>query len=755
MTYPIVFGSLTTLTLGAALLQLWRRYPDARFTRDLGLHYLLLAVVPLLYLGYTGSGEMGQVLALALTLACGCACLTYLLLGMAHLANRQISNSRASLLVLGLAALLAYPLSQRNWAGASAVSGLITFAVGWVAWRWLWPSRRSERWVGPLLCLIGAVQCAMRFGGEDAVSAQVTANTTLRLVLTLVLFQTALQRVTAQADQLREQYERLTRNSHQGIGIAHGLEIVYCNAAFLRIYGVDSLAEISPEWVNGGIEPDELAAVMALRGKVLDGTLDDARWEGPRRRKDGTLLHLRFAVWRTEWNGQPALQTVVTDDTEQRDTMAAMLHQASHDELTGLPNRGALLRRLRERCQSAANGDSFGLVLLDVDRFKLFNDAHGHSLGDQVLQALVATLQRELTAVAELSRLGSDGFAIVAKPGVDASKTEGLVQRVRQVLAWPLVLSGKEFFVDVSMGVALFPQTGNDAETLLRAANAAMHEAKKIAGTSMVVAEQRFVQGSSEVLEQEQALRAGIINHEFSLAYQPKVDAASGALMGFEALARWRRADGSTVNPVQFIAAAERTGLIGTLGMLLLSQVCRQLVQWRGQTEQAVPVAVNVSPLQLLDPGFPQRVHDTLLSHGVAVELITLEVTETAALGNMELARAQLAQLQDLGLKVAMDDFGTGFSSLDMLRTLPLSAVKIDRSLVDPMPAANAVAVVRAICQLAEALKLRVVAEGVETQAQASAAQQAGCHEIQGYLYARPLPAQQALQWLRRGAKPD
>ena len=405
--------------------------------------------------------------------------------------------------------------------------------------------------------------------------------------------------------------------------------------------------------------------------------------------------------------------------------------------------------------RSAADGDSFGLVLLDVDRFKLFNDAHGHSLGDQVLQALVDKLQRELGAVAELSRLGSDGFAILARPGVDASKTEGLVQRVRQALSWPLVLSGKDFFVDVSMGVALFPQTGADAETLLRSANAAMHEAKKIAGTSMVVAEQRFVQGSGEVLEQEQALRAGIINHEFSLAYQPKVDAATGALMGFEALARWRRADGSTVNPVQFIAAAERTGLIGTLGMLLLSQVCEQQVRWRGQAGQSVPVAVNVSPLQLLDPGFPQRVQDTLLHHGVPVELITLEVTETAALGNMELARAQLAQLRDLGLKVAMDDFGTGFSSLDMLRRLPLSVVKIDRSLVDPMPAADAVAVVRAICQLADALRLRVVAEGVETEAQATAALLAGCHELQGYLYARPLPPEQALLWLRSGSKPD
>ncbi len=208
------------------------------------------------------------------------------------------------------------------------------------------------------------------------------------------------------------------------------------------------------------------------------------------------------------------------------------------------------------------------------------------------------------------------------------------------------------------------------------------------------------------------------------------------------------------VSPVQFIAAAERTGLIGSLGMLLLSQACEQLLKWHEESVNLVPVAVNVSPLQLLDPGFPQLVGNTLKRYGVAPEWISLEVTESAAIGNMEQALAQLIQLRDLGLKVALDDFGTGFSSLAMLRTLPLSVVKIDRSLIDPMPAPDAIAVVQAICQLAATLKLRVVAEGVETEAQADAAQRAGCHEIQGYFYARPLSPEQALKWLLAGTRP-
>ena len=748
MIYPFIFSSLTTLIFGAALLAQWRRYPGARFTRDIGLVYLALAITPVLFYlreQSTGAVQLGALLGI---FASGLAYVSLLIMGMAQLADRPLSRAHSLAVVGVLGVLMAYPLWQGDVSLAGAIAGSITVVVGLLAWRWLWSSQRSERWAGALLSAMGLIQCTQFLLGTEWVAAQMTANTLLRVVLGLVLLQTALQRAIAEAQRLRQQHEHLTQNAHQGIAIAYAQEIIYCNPAFLKIFGLRSLAEFSPEWMNAGIASDELAAVLGLRQQVLDGLLPVARWDGQRRRRDGALLRLRFAIWRTEWNGRAALQTVITDDTAQHDTLAAMLHQASHDELTGLPNRGALLRRLRERCQTP---ESFGLVLLDIDRFKLFNDAHGHSLGDEVLKTLAATLQRGLADTAEVSRLGSDGFALQGSNGAPASE---LAQRVRELLARPLILQTHEFFIDVSMGIALFPQTGGDAESLLRAANAAMHQAKKVAGTSVVVAEQRFVQGSGEVLEQEQALRSGISRREFSLAYQPKVDAASGALLGFEALARWHQPGVGPVNPVQFIGAAERTGLIGALGMLLLSQVCEQVVVWRDAGVQLVPVAVNVSPLQMLDPGFPQQVDSMLKRYGVAAQWITLEVTETAALDNMALAQAQLLQLRDLGLKVALDDFGTGFSSLDMLRTLPLSVVKIDRSLIDPMPAPEAVAVVQAICQLATALKLRVVAEGVETQEQAWAAHQAGCHEIQGYCYARPLTPEMAGQWLRAGACP-
>jgi EAL domain-containing protein (putative c-di-GMP-specific phosphodiesterase class I) len=285
---------------------------------------------------------------------------------------------------------------------------------------------------------------------------------------------------------------------------------------------------------------------------------------------------------------------------------------------------------------------------------------------------------------------------------------------------------------------------------LLRAANAAMYQAKRTRGTSLAMAEQRFVQMSRDSLATEQALRKGIRNHEIYLDYQPKVDAVTGQLRGFEALARWRRPEVGQVSPMEFIAIAERTGLIVELGAALLEQACRQIAQWRATLGSCVPVAVNVSPVQLLNPGFPQLVQQVLASTGIPAECLTLEITESAAIDNLEDTTRQLAMLEELGIKVAMDDFGTGFSSLSMLRQLPLSIVKIDRGLIEPLPAPDAVAVVRAICQLAAALDLEVVAEGIETLEQAITARDAGCHVFQGYLYAKPLGVAEAGVWMQR-----
>ena len=323
-----------------------------------------------------------------------------------------------------------------------------------------------------------------------------------------------------------------------------------------------------------------------------------------------------------------------------------------------------------------------------------------------------------------------------------------LAQGVRQLLLQSFELPQHRFFLDVSIGIAIYPATCTHPKALPRAANAAMNEAKRTPGTSVQFAEERFERGSGALLDAEQALRAGMKSDEFALVYQPKVDATTHALVGFEALVRLDRPGIGRVDPNEFIPAAERTGLIGPLGNLILTLACHQIAEWRETFGNVVPVAVNVSPLQLLDPGFPELVVRTLRHFNIVPELMTLEITESAAVTHMEQAREQIGQMRAHGIEVALGDFGTGFSSLNMLRSLPLSTVKIDRPRIEPMPATDATAVFKAICDLAAALDLEVIAEGVETAEHASAALAAGCKVLQGFLYARPLEASAAAVWL-------
>jgi diguanylate cyclase (GGDEF)-like protein len=468
-----------------------------------------------------------------------------------------------------------------------------------------------------------------------------------------------------------------------------------------------------------------------------------AKWEGRREVAGGRALELRFEAWRVEWDGQPATQMLITDDTERNANARELLHQATHDKLTGLPNRTVLMQRLKEYCYLTDGALQCTLVVLNIDRFKLFNQSQGLLAGDQLLVAFAGLLREALGARAELMRLGGDEFAVI-DPEARARDRRPPARRLRAAGA-----AGRRRIRGGRLdGRGHLPDHAVDAEALLRAANAAMYQAKRIPGTALALAERRYAQLSGMALENEQALRKGIRNHELYLDYQPKIDAASGKLLGFEALARWQRPGIGLVSPVEFIAIAERTGLIPELGASLLERACRQIAL-ACRAGDCVPVAVNVSPMQLLDQGFPQLVQRLLRETGIPPACLTLEITESAAVENLASTQAQLRQLRELGIEVAMDDFGTGFSSLSMLRELPLSTLKIDRGLIAPLPAPDAVAVVRAICQLASALDLQV-AEGIETLEQAVAARDAGCHALQGYYHARPLAVADAGDWLQR-----
>jgi diguanylate cyclase (GGDEF)-like protein/PAS domain S-box-containing protein len=750
--YALAFNLSVNLILGLALWLVWVRERGQRFTQLLGASFLAQVPAAPAYLLWREPEALAHWAGSAGLALCGAASMVLLIAGLRDLIGRPLTRRQAALLGLPLVALLG-ALLQVQIELAQAVGACLNTAMGVLALRWLWRQGRTERVAGLLMLLVGLNQFIFVFGGEVLLGFQASLGATLRLMLGISLLHAALRRSSVESRRLREQLHHLTEHSHQGVAVMRQGQVLYANAALLRIYGVRDRAALE-RLLQEPSRPAELKdAVTRRHSAVLGGVLAQANWGGERQRSDGSMMQLQFTSWRIDWEDGAAEHIVVSDDTERFNASQALLHQATHDPLTGLPNRSALQQRLRELCTRER---PFGLIWLDLDRFTLLNDAYGHATGDAVLRAIAALLT-EFAPRAQAMHLGEDEFALLVTSDADPahltsplnSHLAELTRQLRSRLARAIAVSGREIYVDASIGVACFPETAQDADSLLREASAAMHEAKQEPGSSERWAEASAERSSATMLA-EQAMRAGLKSAEFQLLYQPKVAADGGRLLSFEALVRWQRPGHGLVSPVDFIPAAERTGLIVPLGAMLLQQACQQLHEWRHAGLALVPVAVNVSPLQLHDPAFPAFVARTLLAFDLPAALLTLEITETAAVRDADQARERIARLNELGIKVALDDFGTGFSSLNLLRSMPLDAVKIDRSLIEPMPQRAASAVVRAICQLAAVLDLSVVAEGIETQAQAEAARAAGCNELQGFLFSRPLSPAAAAGWMEQ-----
>jgi diguanylate cyclase (GGDEF)-like protein/PAS domain S-box-containing protein len=750
MIPALLLNSGINLAVGLGLLFVWRVDRAQPFSRWLGLSFIAQGFVSPAYVVVSSGAAPWAGIAQAVLVVVAALSLLWWIVGVCYLAGLPLSKRQIWGGALFLVALGGVVVAVDPRAG-QAVSATLTALAGAVALVRLRRAGFAERIAGVAMLLLGLNQFMWVAHGDAAIQWQAGIASTLRVVLGLALFYAAAQHSRSEAGAARNQFMEMIERSHQGVAVMQGEEMKYANPALLRIYGLppDGGVQMStgPKWRDATMPDAERAIARERHRRIVSGELAEDHWEGERRAFDGRRLRLRFSAWKVDWNGVPAEQIVVTDDTARHNAAQTLLHQATHDELTGLPNRSALLQRLRELCDREPK-QPFALVLLDVDRFKLFNDAHGPSVGDEVLRALADALHAALKGGAAVMRLGEDEFALLAVANDAERAARELAQQVQSLLLQPLVTARHQFFLDVSLGIALHPSNAREPEALLRAANAAMHEAKRTPGTSLQFAEERFARGSGATLESEQALRAGIKSDEFMLVYQPKVEAASGALVGFEALVRWDRPGAGRIGPAEFIPAAERTGLIGPLGNLILTLACQQIAEWREAFHRVVPVAVNVSPLQLLDPGFPELVLRTLRHYDIPPHALSLEITEGAAVAHMEQARERIGLMRSHGIEVALDDFGTGFSSLNMLRSLPLTTVKIDRSLIDPMPAPDATAVVKAICDLATVLRLEVVAEGVETTAHADAALSAGCQVLQGFLYARPLEPTEAAKWL-------
>lgn len=414
---------------------------------------------------------------------------------------------------------------------------------------------------------------------------------------------------------------------------------------------------------------------------------------------------------------------------------------ANHDPLTGLPNRAyfqdflshALARAQREKTQVS-------LLFIDLDRFKHINDSQGHEVGDQVLRIVANRLDEQLRADDFVARLGGDEFAVVLTHQPAAHAAGRVAQKLIQALAESFKIGQRRYAIGASIGISMYPNDGVDANTLLRQADLAMYQAKQ-RHTGCEYYSEELNTAAQQHLLLENGLRQALEREELALVYQPKVDLASGRVVGLEALVRWLTRSGSIVGPEQFIPVAEETGLILPIGRWVVRAACEQWMAWRAEGLAPPPVAVNLSPRQFVDARLIDDIDTVLRETGMEPAALQVEVTESAAMENPARTFDMLNALRERGLHVYIDDFGTGHSNLGQLKRMPIDALKIDKSLIDDVLFDNDDAeIANAIIRLAHALHMRVVAEGVETPEQVAFLKQNGCDEIQGYLVARPLP---------------
>jgi diguanylate cyclase (GGDEF)-like protein len=442
--------------------------------------------------------------------------------------------------------------------------------------------------------------------------------------------------------------------------------------------------------------------------------------------------------------GRPLKVAGVLQDISERKAAAAHIERlAQFDSLTGLPNRTLFNDRLAQMLTLAKRSHWVaGVVFVDLDRFKAINDTYGHGAGDRLLKLVAQRLQACIRSGDTVGRLAGDEFAIALATLAKAEDADLVAQKVVDALARPFDIGDVHTFVTASLGIALYPVDGEDADSLLRNADTAMYRAKEQGRNAYQFYTPEMNERVAERLRTETLLRGALERGEFVLHFQPKANLMSGEISGFEALLRWEHPVRGLVAPHEFIPILEDTGLIVTVGEWVLREACEQIVRWQAARITPRPIAVNVSARQFRREGFDAVLAKVLAQSGIDPALLELELTESTLMSDTQEAVRMLDKLRAPGVRLALDDFGTGYSSLAYLRTLPVHTLKIDRAFIrDVATDPDAAGIVIAMIALAHGMKLSVVAEGVETEAQLNFLRLRGCDEMQGYYFARPMPA--------------
>ncbi|MDP9194469.1 MAG: EAL domain-containing protein [Acidobacteriota bacterium] len=530
---------------------------------------------------------------------------------------------------------------------------------------------------------------------------------------------------------------------------AAGPRIAFVNDGFCAMYGRRREEIIGQTPVIFGIVERHHSILESMLHHVFEQRPFEA--EATAVRANGSEFELDLQLVPVEDGGQLSHWVAFFRDvTAARHQVTSLRHQAMHDALTGLPNRALLFDVLEKAIDAARIGGSqLALMLMDLDRFKEVNDTFGHHFGDALLKQVAFRLQNQMRGEDIVARLGGDEFAVVLPAFADNTTTAGAARRILNTLEQQFVIEGQVLEVGASIGIALYPEHGTDARTLLRRADVAMYTAKqKQTGYSFhrEDAEVRSADQLSLVVE----LRGAIERNELELYYQPKVHMQTSLMTRCEVLMRWNHPRRGLLAPSEFIPVAERTGLIRTLTDWLLDHALEQCSTWR-EAGAPIHVAVNISAKSLLDQSLPQKVEAALARWNVDPRFLKIEITESSIMADPAHALAILAMLQSMGVRLSVDDFGTGYSSLTHLRELPIDEIKIDKSFVMGMATSDAdAAIVRTVIDLAHNLGKQVCAEGVEEESAWQTLRELGCDLAQGFLIAKPMPAAELMQWLVR-----
>jgi PAS domain S-box-containing protein len=584
-----------------------------------------------------------------------------------------------------------------------------------------------------------------------------------------------LQRVRRQLAEREQIFQLITENAADMIAVIdHNGERLYNSPAYQKIlgYGPEELAGTSS---MDQIHPDDRARVQEASIKA-SSTGRGEQLEYRIRHKDGSwrFLESSASAIRNPQGEAAGLVIVNRDITLRKRAEERLEHQSFHDSLTDLPNRSLFLDRLQRSVAVSRRHSKFkcAVLFIDIDEFKVFNDSLGHDTGDNLLVQIAKRLRAGLrgsdtisrpriddatdlfVGESTLARPGGDEFTVLIEDLHDPSDAIRVAERIQQRLAAPFHFNGQELVISVSIGIAFSNDSATEAPELLRDAEIAMYRAKSSGKGCCEVFDHAMHAGAIKRLQLETDLRKALELNQFRVYYQPVVSLRSGRIVGLETLSRWQRPEG-LVMPAEFIPVADETGIILAMNRQLLYEACRQVRSWQAlfPSDPPLSVNVNISPKQFAQPDLASQLGKILEETGLAPSSLNLEITETIAMADAQRSAAVFCELKALGVRLDIDDFGTGYSSLSRLQRFPVDTLKIDRSFISRVDTDIETAeIVRVIVMLARGLRLEVVAEGVETQAQADWLKDAGCELAQGYLFSKPVPCETIAQLLSNAA---